>query len=565
MRYLLIALLSLASLTARAGERLYNGFVLPDQWPPRAGRLAREPMPVPYLKDRPAVVPIDVGRQLLVDDFLIELTTLKRTFHHAEFYPKPMICPEKPWETEGKATMAYAYSGGAWFDPRDKLFRLWYSAGLVLPGVDGYGTSFLCLATSKDGIQWDRPSLDVVRPGSNIVLHVHHDSTTVWLDHQERDPARRFKEFDSERRNKRWHLVMRTSPDGIHWTETAASPLCGDRTTVFYNPFRNVWVVSQRIFPRGVGRARGYVEAATPEAAVAKVRPAEYDLPSGEAVPWVCADRLDPHNPDPRWSKMEPQLYNLDAAPYESLMLGLFAIWQGPENGDVRRLGIQKRNDLLLGFSRDGFHWHRPDRERFIAGTGKETDWNYGNVQSAGGGCLVVGDKLYFYVSARPVDPSGWHGRSNTGLAILRRDGFASLDAGSEGGTLTTRPLTFRGKHLFVNVAAPKGELRAEVLDVDGKVVAPFTEGNCNPITGDATLRQVTWKAAADLSSVTGKPVRLRFRLANGSLYAFWVSPDASGASHGYVAAGGPGLSGSLDTVGAQGGSSNRAMEPPQR
>jgi hypothetical protein len=51
---------------------------------------------------------------------------------------------------------------------------------------------------------------------------------------------------------------------------------------------------------------------------------------------------------------------------------------------------------------------------------------------------------------------------------VLRRDGFASMDAGEEGGVLTTRPVRFRGKHLFVNLDAPSGELRAEVLDADG-------------------------------------------------------------------------------------------------
>ena len=38
-----------------------------------------------------------------------------------------------------------------------------------------------------------------------------------------------------------------------------------------------------------------------------------------------------------------------------------------------------------------------------------------------------------------------------------------------------------------------------------------------------------------------------RFHLADGQFYAFWVSPDKSGASNGYVAAGGPGLVGPTD------------------
>jgi hypothetical protein len=44
----------------------------------------------------------------------------------------------------------------------------------------------------------------------------------------------------------------------------------------------------------------------------------------------------------------------------------------------------------------------------------------------------------------------------------------------------------------------------------------------------------------------------LRFYLRNGALYAFWVSPEESGASHGYVAAGGPDFTGPRDTVGGK-------------
>ena len=61
--------------------------------------------------------------------------------------------------------------------------------------------------------------------------------------------------------------------------------------------------------------------------------------------------------------------------------------------------------------------------------------------------------------------PENREAGGSTGLATLRRDGFASLDAGDEEGTITTRPVMFTGKHLFVNVDAPRGELRVEILD----------------------------------------------------------------------------------------------------
>src|SRR5580704_1128633 len=88
-----------AACAADDGELLYNGIRLPRAWPPRDEVKAesREPQPVPYLDARPAVIPIDVGRQLFVDDFLVEKTTLRRTFHHAEKYQgNPILKPETP-------------------------------------------------------------------------------------------------------------------------------------------------------------------------------------------------------------------------------------------------------------------------------------------------------------------------------------------------------------------------------------------------------------------------------------------------------------------------------------
>jgi hypothetical protein len=135
----------------------------------------------------------------------------------------------------------------------------------------------------------------------------------------------------------------------------------------------------------------------------------------------------------------------------------------------------------------------------------------------------------------------------------MRRDGFASMDADGGGGTLLTRPVTFKGKYLFVNVDAPKGDLRAEVLDRDGEVIAPFTLDNCRPVSTDSTATEISWQGSKDLGGLAGKAVSFRFHLKNASLYSFWVSPDKSGASYGYVAAGGPGFTGPTDTVGTQG------------
>jgi len=508
------------------GQRLYNGICLPEPWPPRVESLVLNPSAAPwYLGSPPDVIPIDVGRQLFVDDFLIEETTLDRTFHAAEYHPNnPVLKPDEPWENDRPSPTAMVFSDGVWYDPQDGLFKMWYMGGY---------TRSTCYATSLDGIHWEKPSLDV-RPGTNIVHTGGRDSATVWLDLEEKDPKRRYKMFRSHG-DGGWALSLYFSPDGIHWGDavTRSGP-CGDRTTVFYNPFRKVWVYSIRDGAAGLGRIRRYWESSD---VLAGAR-----WQAGQPVLWVGADRLDRPRTD---LNVQPQLYNLDAVAYESILLGLFTIWRGQPNDRA------KPNEVLAGFSRDGFHWYRPCRETFIPVSERYGDWNWCNVQSAGGCCLVVADKLYFYVSGRAgIRGSSESGVCSTGLATLRRDGFASMDAAETEGTLTTRRVRFSGRYMFVDLHAPSGCLRVEILDGNGRVIPPFSKENCDAISADRTLQPVTWKGASDLSALSARDVKFRFYLTEGKLYAFWVSPDRSGASYGYVAAGGPGFTSNRDTIG---------------
>jgi hypothetical protein len=486
-------------------------------------------------------VPIDVGRQLLVDDFLIEDTSLTRSFHRADYYPNnPVLWPSTKWEkydeyaerTKTRSNpAAMPFSDGVFYDPADRLFKMWYMGGYI---------QNTCYATSVDGITWTRPALDVVA-GTNIVTHGHRDSSTVWLDLAESDRTRRYK-------MARWYdhyMELLASADGVHWRDMGRTGLTGDRTTFFYNPFRRVWVYSLRgeTAAGGITRHRRYWE--TPDLF------ANVSWKPGEPVWWVGSDSADPARPE---YHVPAELYNLDCVAYESVMLGLFTIFRG------ERPEREKPNDVCVGFSRDGFHWDRTNRRPFLEVSERVGDWNWANVQSAGGCCLIVGDKLHFYVSGRRGVPgSDSPGVCSTGLATLRRDGFASMDedgtqprarridSESAAGTLTTRPVRFAGRHLFVNVDSQAGELRVEMLDREGRAIAPFSAAGCNPVRADTTRGRVVWTGAADLSRLAGEAVRFRFHLTRGRLYAFWVSPTADGASHGFVAAGGPGFRGATD------------------
>ena len=122
---------------------------------------------------------------------------------------------------------------------------------------------------------------------------------------------------------------------------------------------------------------------------------------------------------------------------------------------------------------------------------------------------------------------------------------IGSLAAGA--GELVTRPVLFTGSSLFVNADARFGALAVEVIDANGNPFPGFSAEDCTGLVRvDSTKRALSWKGG-DLSRFAGKPVRFRFKMKVATLYAFWVSKDASGKSGGYLAAGGPDYAGPKD------------------
>ncbi|MCE9534288.1 MAG: hypothetical protein K8T89_24680, partial [Planctomycetes bacterium] len=219
-------------------ELLYNGILLPTVWPPATSNAKLHlPSTPPYLTEPPAVIPIDVGRQLFVDDFLIEQTDLKRVYHLPQYHSAgPVLRPERAWEKQGDFPMAAPYSDGVWYDPKDKLFKMWYMGGY---------RACTCYAVSQDGVKWERPKLDVMAD-TNVVSIGDRDSAIVWLDHEDPDAKRRFKLFRAHREAKdgkvEWFFQIHVSADGIHWGDVVGrSGAIYPRSTLFRNPFRKKW------------------------------------------------------------------------------------------------------------------------------------------------------------------------------------------------------------------------------------------------------------------------------------------------------------------------------------
>jgi hypothetical protein len=105
----------------------------------------------------------------------------------------------------------------------------------------------------------------------------------------------------------------------------------------------------------------------------------------------------------------------------------------------------------------------------------------------------------------------------------LRADGFVSLHAPAAGGELLTKPLTFSGGNLALNVeTSGAGSVQVEIQDAQGKPLDGFTLNECQPIFCDSLQHIVRWESqGGDLRPLAGKPVRLRFVLRDADLYAF--------------------------------------------
>lgn len=542
----LLAVLVAAVLDSAAQEVLYNGITLPAQWPPRyAEPEVAQPMPVPYLVQKPAVIEINRGRQLFVDSFLIAQTDMVATHHTPRFYAgNPVLEPDREWEkTADGVPYAAPFSDGVWFDESDGKFKMWYLAGAGLLHTQENQSFYTCYAESEDGRHWIKPDMDIV-PNTNIVDTQNRDAATVWIDKWEPDPTKRFKMFNVERRptDRRWQFILKYSADGIHWSEGAAqSGDLYDRSSAFYNPFREKWCLSMRYSTEVSSRSRSYAEADDAETVVSIAHRTRRGVTDRNIVFWFTPDGREVRHPD--YPEVDPGIYNFDCIAYESIMLGQYSVWQGPENGVCGELGIQKRNEIFLGYSRDGFHFVRSSFVPFMAVDPSEGAWNWGNVQSACGTPLVVGDSLYFYSSGRRLNNIMWDGYASTGLAVLRRDGFVSMTAlGNEERSLLTEKIRFDGNFMFVN-ADVRGSMTIEITDQDGNPIKGFARKDAVAIKATSgTKLLVKWKKS-EIAALKNRIVRIRFHMTDGDLYSFWVSPWISGESRGYLSGGGPGLS----------------------
>jgi hypothetical protein len=174
-------------------------------------------------------------------------------------------------------------------------------------------------------------------------------------------------------------------------------------------------------------------------------------------------------------------------------------------------------SDAVFMTTRGGDLYDRTFREGFLKpGLGLENWVSRANYPALG--LIQTGPtEMSLYMNADYAQPTAHLRRFS-----LRLDGFASVHAGADPGTWTTPPIVFAGDRLELNVAtSAAGEVRVELLDVDGAPLPGFAEDDAVPVIGNDLSKVVRWSHGSDVSTAAGRPVRVRFHMQDADVFAF--------------------------------------------
>lgn len=181
----------------------------------------------------------------------------------------------------------------------------------------------------------------------------------------------------------------------------------------------------------------------------------------------------------------------------------------------------QRQTDLAV--SRDGENWTVYDEPYFPYGV----DYAGAKVieSLAIDGLVRRGDELWQFSELRFSGhvPGRFEDDPNRDVMMRykqRLDGFVALQAENEEGWALTRPFSFDGERLELNVDA-EGAVRVGILDAEEVEYAGFAADACDPIQADSTHQVVTWGGHSDVSSLAGRVVRLRFEMSDARVFAF--------------------------------------------
>ncbi len=177
--------------------------------------------------------------------------------------------------------------------------------------------------------------------------------------------------------------------------------------------------------------------------------------------------------------------------------------------------------DVQLAWSWNLIQWTRtPERKPFIA-LGTKPAWDWGMIYTARAP-VIVGDKLYFYYGGFDNIHDVGDVRGAIGLAILRLDGFCSMQAGEKEGWLISRREVFRTPKVTINAkTCQDGYVAAELLDRNNNVIKGFSRADCVPFKEDAVRGVLEWKTKTFPADMIDADKKIRFLLKDADLYSY--------------------------------------------
>ena len=299
------------------------------------------------------------------------------------------------------------------------------------------------------------------------------------------------------------------SSDGIHWrrNESLMIPLrSGGGAETFYDDQQGGYeCILKRDSSYGSGSGRRAVMFKTTE----WMKPWPFNKlsrPYYEGWPFPCVTDEGPIIIAPNSAG---QVYRTRAIKYPWADDAYLAfIWRYQNDGDDRYVD--------LGVSRDGEHWeYYADQGWYMDPASQQTR----RVRSYYGMLRRNSDHPHNVTGQDEIWQYAHYDDVADTRMVQRLDGFVSLDAGGSS-TVVTRPLTFEGGELVLNVKAD-GTTRVALLSEDEQELPGFGLSDCNPITTDSVDHIVTWNGRSSVSRHTGSVIRLKFEMQNTKLYAF--------------------------------------------
>lgn len=489
---------------------------------------------------------IDVGsrRELFVDDYLIGALEGKAALqlHHPQ--PREVVLThDEPWGGSGSGYHS-VFKDGDRYRMYYKAWHLDVSNGKVNTGTHPL---FCCYAESDDGITWRKPELGLVEfkgsKANNIVIASgKHDQVDADAGHpavfKDDNPAAapeaRYKAI--LRSNTPKGLLPFKSPDGIHWSPMTDHPVITDgafdsQNLAFWDSERGEYRAYWRYFTAGVTDEKNWkpggfraIRTATSKDFINWSQPAGLTY-ADSPVEHLYTNQVKPYARAPHILLGFPTRY-IERG-WSDSMRALPELehreWRAKAN---LRYGVAVSEGLFMA-SRDGVRFKRWNEAFLRPGIEREGTWNYGHQYIA---WHLVETKSPLEGAPNEISlyasESYWTGNSSAVRRYtLRMDGFVSVNAPMSGGTLLTKPFTFKGGKLELNFSSSAaGGIRVEIQDANGKALPGFALDDCPPLFGDSLDRSVTWKAGRDVSPLAGKPVRLRFEIKDADLFAFRFS-----------------------------------------